>query len=514
MVIRDGVTTLDSWLDARNSVRLVIVLGILALSLALSVYCYTGYYGTDDCIYLEGIKAVLGLRTLAPQDFGAIRLGVTAPAALSYWFSGGSIFATIASFLIYPPLLAWAAYLIGRRLHGTTTGLLAAFVTATCPLIYLEGGAILPDNATAFWCALAVLAAINAMLHGHPNRASLGRQVLWLVLAGVLLGCAYMCKESALILAVPIGLGILLARPRFSMLYVLFYGLMFALGLVIVMALEAVWLHRITGEWFLRVLTAQGENVLVLLRGRAEEQGTALWVRFETFRAVLLRKFDGTALLLMPAFFLAYLFTRPSHAGGRKASWMVFAAFLWPAVYLTYGSASWREYQFPSIKERYYAICVVPAAVMAAHVWAAMVHRITGGKSLLRVARMGVATLVLVVPPSLWAFQQLQYVDLFIGREHGAPRMRAFFYTLRQERIAHPYLPIVLSQFLSNTMRPLLPPDDQGQTVWLTRQGNEYNEGVLRRKSFILSPRRRPPMCAGTRRWPICGKQRPKASSR
>src|SRR6185503_11480805 len=104
----------------------------------------------------------------------------------------GSAAAIAWSFVLWHLLLIVIAFAVGRLIHGEIAGLVSAALTATCPILTVYAGAVLPDNPTAVWLGLLVL-LLELARRSAPStwRAALR----WYLPAGFVIGLAYSVKE-------------------------------------------------------------------------------------------------------------------------------------------------------------------------------------------------------------------------------------------------------------------------------------------------------------------------------
>ncbi|MBI4578913.1 MAG: glycosyltransferase family 39 protein [Planctomycetes bacterium] len=478
---------LSDWLRNGRPLRpaTLILAAVLALALLISTFFYSGYFASDDASYLYGIKAVCGESRLVPSNLGGVRLGVTAPAALVYRFAHASIFATIASFLIYPPLMALVAYWMGRRIHSVTTGLVAAFLVATCPIVYCFAGAILPDNPMSFWAGLSLLAATGAIIAGHREDPRPAREAVGFLAAGLLLGLAYMAKETALILVVPLALAGILAGPRFSIGRLGSLAVLFVMGFAAALLLEAVCLRQIAGVWFWRLATSQDAAVMTAFRAKAEQQGWQVSARLGALASELRPLLGAPSVWLLAALPLYPILTRAGE-GRRKAALVLLATFIWTFLYLTFGSASFKRYQPPTIQARYYALCVVPFAVMVAQVLTWATERLARLRRP-RILWTAVAALLTLGGPALWAGHLFLQNRERSGLIFRSQETKAFLLALQDLRSHYPDRPIVISQYLTLSMRPILGhAGNVDPSLWLAPLGTEHRDGKLPAEEFIL----------------------------
>jgi 4-amino-4-deoxy-L-arabinose transferase-like glycosyltransferase len=104
-----------------------------------------------------------------------------------------------AVYLVAPLLGALAvlcAFALGRRLHSTFAGLVAAALLATSPILIFEISQPMSDVAATAWWALALALASRGTTAGAP-----------LLLAGASAGLAFLTRPVLLPLLIPVALG-------------------------------------------------------------------------------------------------------------------------------------------------------------------------------------------------------------------------------------------------------------------------------------------------------------------
>lgn len=326
----------------------------------LAYLFYTGLYCSDDTRYLAGIQKIVAGQLIDLSSNAERRLVFLLPGALSLWVSGGmSIDAAIASYALFyvvMPFLAWAVI----RRHGKKRALLAALTVAMCPLLYTNAGALLPDIVSA-----SVVAMQLACLMTWQRAIDSGRQPsAWTGAAlGALMVAGAAVKESNVVIAaIPAGLfGFNLVRQQLARTAWRECFLM-AAGALAFLATEAIAHKIFADEWHVALLNrAESHN----FRHYLDTQGHTPVERF-TFLADILDPFSGAlfclALLSFVGLAIATLLRR---ARIQPMEWIVPALFfVWPLVYFTVGTASFREYVPPVMQSRYYAPVAFPAVVL------------------------------------------------------------------------------------------------------------------------------------------------------
>ena len=207
------------------------------LALAVDFLYFTGLFASDDAAYLFGSRQLAEGGPLG-AGMASARLAITVPDAVVYWLSGGST-AWIAWFHVaYHLGLVAIAFHLGRLIADERVGLLAAVLTARSRCLYVYAGAVLPDNAMAFW--LGLLLIVLEVARQRREQMSAGEMGRWYAVAGLLIGVAYSCKESALVVTIPAAICVVAAAPRLRSLEWVRNGTWMAAGLAAVVAVEAV----------------------------------------------------------------------------------------------------------------------------------------------------------------------------------------------------------------------------------------------------------------------------------
>ncbi len=429
MVLRRHLTRRTAWI--------LLALGLVAL--VLDWLFFTGFYASDDIGYLDTARSIANDWFLAPgtgAKLGNTRLGVTLPSGF-VWKLTGSIDAVVWMHVLYHLALVPIAYALGRMLHDERAGLFAAALVAISPLLYAYAGAVLPDNASTCWLGLAMI-ALAAARHTDPGTRLTSwdrRRFTRYVVAGAMVGFCYWCKETALILTIPAAVTIIAAGPSVRSLVWVQNGASFTLGLVLVLLLEVLLLRTLTGDWINKLTYLQ--DSAAELRTTMLDQGTTPFTRLG-FAADQVRKWMPVSTWLLLGGAGVYSFTRVRHLG-----LMIF--FWFPVLYLTMGSTSFSEYLPPPIQARYFAIAILPAAVMTAIVASLALDRWPAKWTKPAV----IAVLVLV-----GGFECMRGLPSS-GTIYKATEARAFLAALDRADELHSDLPIVLSPYYSHRMLPL-----------------------------------------------------------
>ena len=151
-----------------------------------------------------------------PSRAGA--LAPICPAGYSLMLAGARLaFGREAMFWVTPlmgGLLVWLTFVLGRSLDGGATGLLAALLTLTSPIVIYQ--VVQPMNdvpAAALWCAVLVVASRRSSSAAPQSRFSWDTGPL---VTGLLSGAALTVRPNLLPLAALIGLWMAVRDGRLS----------------------------------------------------------------------------------------------------------------------------------------------------------------------------------------------------------------------------------------------------------------------------------------------------------
>lgn len=441
------------------------LLCFVLLALALDVYFYSGFYMSDDASYLTAIQRIAALEPLDVTDLAHTRLAVVTPAALLYGLTG-SIPLTILSYCLYHPIVVLLAYAAGKLCFDERIASYAAALVAVSPTYYFFAGAILPDNCLSAWLGALLVVVLWVGAARQSGELALGRQRLCWGVAGVLTGLAYAAKEPGIVMAVPVGL-ILLARTwRAGAGHALLSATSYAGGLLSFVALEAMALRLLSGQWVVRLLAGAGSDESAALHEwRLEQQGRLPWERL-AFVFEHSSPFYGVGALLL-LLVLANI-AAPFVLSDRRRSqlWILLAFSGWLFAFLTLGSSRLDRYLPPPIRHaRYFAPCLLPALVVAAAMlargsdWAAQ-QALAARPRARRIFRA--LPVVVIACAGALMFVRVEYRA---GAAYRAHQTKSALLAFGDARRLFPDLPVVLSPYLSRRLDPLIAEQRGGGVV-------------------------------------------------
>lgn len=427
---------------SRPHARFILVL-ISLLSIGLDLFFFTGFYASDDISYFG--YAVNILR----DGHYNVGLGNSRLTIVGWNFLGVLVFGwnaqiIAASYVLWHQALNILTFLLARRLFDWKVGLLAAYGTATLPLMIIFSTCISPDIPLACFCVLSLYAFLRGLDARRHRRQ--GPAYRWLLLAGISVGFAYMAKEPGLLL-LPFYFVLWLASEwREKKLAAVKRGAAFAAGFFTMFALETTALTALNQGRFFRL----GWTVTDLDTASREAIGIHGTAPLERLQWVNKRL---NATFIPPGWKVLVCACVVMYPIVRRGRWAVFALPLWLFTYLTWGTMRWTEYLPPSIQARYYIPAATFFLILHAAVLIWVLDWITGRVRLSRWRRLlQVAALAFLIVHPLTG---LRGPDQVAGKMYKAAIVgsatRALQHAAQQDD-----RPIVLSAYLSGRMYRLL----------------------------------------------------------
>ncbi|MEL1265047.1 hypothetical protein [Pseudoxanthomonas putridarboris] len=341
---------------------------VAVLSLSLVYFYYIGLYCSDDTRYLIGaIKIAIG-EPISTASLAERRVLLLLPAAAGFAITGSLGF-SVALYGIWLVAIGCATYLLARRQMAVWASVACAALALAQPVFFLFAGSLLPDVPAALFLALA----LGSFWRWSEARLSgTHRQVLLhAAVTGVCLALGFMLKESSIVLLVVplafLAVWALMGRFRQS----LEAGIALMVGLLAMLLLESMVFRVTAGQWYSSIASLLNPHDFSLY---VEEQGRTPLARLHTLGGLL--GWHTSFLFLAAALATLQLaWQRYRGAISTESAWAwagVVAFWFWPLLYFTFGSASLSEYRFPVMQQRYYAPCIVPAALLAGRLLASL----------------------------------------------------------------------------------------------------------------------------------------------
>lgn len=350
--------------------------GVAVSAALLALVCMTGLIGSDDLEYARHARAINDgtyaqlLETGVNRHLG-LRFALILPLAAVYRLFGLSEYTTILLPLVASTLSVLLLVEVGRRMFGLRVGVVAGLLYATFPLRMALGTVLVPEPFAECYLLLGALSYLHARDRGG---------VFWL-LAGLLMGSAYLAKEPALFIAGAFLLHALWERRWGG-------AAAFSAGVALIGAAELTYYTLAWGDVFFRTRSTQ----LYTLPQTGEY--------FDTLKKVSLyrifRKYPHMMLIPHAKFGLHSLATvigacwalalKPRRGYPLVVLWVVV-----PALYLNFGSWSFRTYAPLPRDERYIELLYPPLMLLTG---VALSRAFDAGPAL---ARLSAATLAIVM---------------------------------------------------------------------------------------------------------------------
>lgn len=163
---------------------------VVIVAVAVRLVFFTGFFGSDEVVYVASGLQILNGEWPAGDYIGAIRQGVNLPIALSMWLFGvnetsaalWSFVASVAEVIL--------VYVAGRELIGRTGALIAALLMSLLPLHAHFAGRLMADS------PLALFITLTFFLFWKAERSPSAKLFF---LAGLAAGAVFWIKESVLV---------------------------------------------------------------------------------------------------------------------------------------------------------------------------------------------------------------------------------------------------------------------------------------------------------------------------
>ncbi|MEE8410144.1 MAG: glycosyltransferase family 39 protein, partial [Myxococcota bacterium] len=289
----------------------------------LRLLFFTGPIGGDDSRYLHFAEQFVTLQSFDWVNHAAGRLVFLILVGIPFVLGGHAVHAALANLLFSVITDLLATYVAFRR-FGWIGALIVAQVMALCGTNIIYTSAVLPDTLLTLLMLLAVLAVERAL--GSAEERERWR---WMVIAGLVTGAAYSCKDPGILLLVPVGAVVLLNQSqlcaRLSLLAT------YAAGLGAFLIADGLIYLAYTGDFFYRYSAIGAvHNVSIGAHGVGEFLAVA-WDHI--LKAVSSWRLTGVSIL---AGFVLFPLALRHHPPLR-----LFAATgLFVSLYLLFGSSS------------------------------------------------------------------------------------------------------------------------------------------------------------------------------
>ncbi|MDH5833990.1 ArnT family glycosyltransferase [Luteimonas kalidii] len=402
--------------------------------LLLAYLYYVGLYCSDDTRYLIGAIRIASGEEISTTSVAERRIVLLLPAAAMYALSS-SVELSVAIYGVFFLMLGGAAFLLARQFFGPLGAAAAAVLAVSQPVVFLYAGAMAPDIASSMFLVASLYCLCRWVGGEHASRNA--RRTAWAYAfgAGVSLALGFVVKESgAVVLVIPAALLLWKAwRDRLSI--AVLGGMAMAAGFVVVLLIEVLVFRATSGDWYSSVGSLLSPHDFT---GYADAQGRTPRARLDSLRYLL--GDHSWALFIFAGVATAHLlwdtFRRRLRGPVATMWWTVAAFWIWPLLYFTYGSGSLSEYVFPVMQQRYYAPCIVPAALLVIRLLTSL-----AGYAGSHWARTPIVAALCVIWFALSSGPYREWSQR--GLIYGAPAKEAFELALMDAQRSHPGVPVV-----------------------------------------------------------------------
>jgi hypothetical protein len=319
----------------------VLFFSICAAGFLMRLACTTGLIGSDDLAYAHFARLIANFQYAPESIHYALRYGLTIPQAVIYRLIGVHEWTTFVL-----PLIASAAsvpllMIVGARLVGPRAALLAGILLASFTVSLRYATILVPEPVAGFYILLAVLLYLE----------SDGRSPLVLgASAGLILGLAYLTKESAAFVGLAVFLDAVLRRKWAA-------ACAMAGGALAVVAIEHAYYLAATGDLLYRMHAMKVHEQSAMVLGANRNLSYRLFKSYP--RMMLFPSRDFGVHSIFAAIAALSLFRWRPPRGQLLLLWTAV-----PLLYLNFGSSSLTHFTALPVADRYIEFIYVPLFVL------------------------------------------------------------------------------------------------------------------------------------------------------
>lgn len=331
---------------------------ILAIAIALRVLLFGGLQGSDDLQYATDAYQLLtkGFNAV-PDDVTKTRLLSYAPAALSFYLFGVNEASSVLYILLCSVGLVLLVYRIGLLLFDDKTALIATALYAFFPIDVIYATMLYPEIPMSLLMGWAMYLILT--LFKSPVGAI--REPPRLILAGVLVACAYLTKITALMILGVILLCLLYKRKPLHLVYI-------GGGFLAVLVTEALFYYFQNGDFLYQYHLPQqiAQNAVTLVKEgelASSQRNVGLYRMFIYYPAIALTNIFTFSLYyhgVLAA--MAYFLWKRDQSTDLLIAWFVILA-----LGLNFGIQSLSPVIFIPSSPRYLIILHIPLVLLLAY---------------------------------------------------------------------------------------------------------------------------------------------------
>ena len=320
---------------------------IVLFGLILRLIFFSGMGISDSLAYSKAANDLNTGNGIDPDSTLTLstRLGMTSITALSYKLFGINDFSAILFVLLTSLASIILIFYFGRLLFNDKVGMIAAFLLSIFPMNVVYATKLTSDLPSAFFMSLGVYIFLYCEKKSTQSYSKY-------FLSGILIGIAYLIRESALLIAL-FFIAYILWKRKIKLTYFLV-----PLGVLTILILESVFFFQLTGDLFYRTNASQdylvAANELHNYFGRLDFPTGLLHYPYIILTSPLLSLF----YILIGAATIYLIYNK------RNNMHEIYLWFFVLLLYLSFGSASFSQYIPFRAVDRYLSIITIPGLLI------------------------------------------------------------------------------------------------------------------------------------------------------
>ncbi|MCL4373329.1 MAG: glycosyltransferase family 39 protein [Candidatus Marsarchaeota archaeon] len=360
--------------------RYIAIVALLAmLGLALAAFFYSGpFYEYDDMDYIvfahQMLNGTFSMHT--PRAYGLLMPLVLALSFKAFGY--GTFQAELPSIVEYIAM-ALLAFLLGRKLFGSTEGLLAMLFVIIAPFIVQYATRAMPDMLIGMLTGMSLYALASA---GYSSRRIQGRRNALFLLSGAFAALTIYAKLEGLAFVLFFALSLLVlsmyhvkakGKRQPSALSISLSEFMYAmLGVAVAICLYMAISYAYTGSAIIALENYGAWQHAISPVGLSDNLANlyvTLFGYLYTGSGSILAAYQISPIIYPYGFSIVFSIIGTIFAiGDRKRNAAFLSLLSWPIFfYFFFGTMELSSYTFIAVITRYLSIIAIPLAVLAAY---------------------------------------------------------------------------------------------------------------------------------------------------
>lgn len=333
--------------EINNKNKLFIyILMILTLGILLRAVFFSGYVSGDDRAYIARAYNYFQGDWGAPYSHWGARTAIVLSTTLSYKLFGVNIYSTALFPFIFSISSIILAYLFASYLFDKKTGVMAAFLLAIFPMDVFFASQLFP------YSFLTLFSCLSLYLFCKGNDEN--RPVL-LLLSGISLGIAYLCRITALYCLIFFVLYLFWKKEYNKKIFFV------VVGLTIVVCLESLFYFWQSGDFLLRLHILTNKVSVINKTIPTKKNVDAAWILEPLIRPFFEQEFG----LFFPFFLFSIFFSVFCRGNNKTKSLLIWIIPIF--IYLSYGTTSPLYYHPLRRLPRYQSVLIIPWIVLLSY---------------------------------------------------------------------------------------------------------------------------------------------------